>query len=437
MAFLGDEVLILQGPTGVTDQSTAGNDATYNGSMGVTADTGAGGVSAFDFDGSTQWMNVVDGYTNTISGIDTWAVSLWFKAVEVASTPMLWANEQTTTDRVLCELNTNRMYLATKATNTAYWESTFALDTWHHLVMEKTPGSSVFRGRCWLNGVRLLIEYDMGLGVTPTLASEDLLIGKWQGGLHFEGLIDDIRILDRPILRTEVEHLYNSGSGRGVTGAPTPQKISYLNSIRAIPGANGGTTGALDTTGADLIVIAISGLNTSATPTDSETNTWQALTHQDNYGNQLWYCLNPTTDAAHTFTFSETASYPVISVACYSGVDSYDQESGANTATTGTTYQPGSITPSKNNALFVTSGCTYGGGTDWDSNFSLRQAEYGKSGSNYSGGLADYIQDTAGALNPTWTSTGSYNRSATMATFLPALGGGAVYYYAQQTQAAQ
>ena len=54
----GDELLILRGPTGVTDQSGNGNDGTYNGGMGTVSDTGSGGSVAFLFDGTDDFINL-------------------------------------------------------------------------------------------------------------------------------------------------------------------------------------------------------------------------------------------------------------------------------------------------------------------------------------------------------------------------------------------
>lgn len=74
-------------------------------------------------------------------------------------------------------------------------------------------------------------------------------------------------------------------------------------------GGSGGTTGAIDTTGPNLIVLSSTGFQTSAVSvSDSESNAWTLIQFQinaeDNAGIALWYCSNPTTSATHTFTCS-------------------------------------------------------------------------------------------------------------------------------------
>ena len=198
--------------------------------------------------------------------------------------------------------------------------------------------------------------------------------------------------------------------------------IAYINSVKATPGAGGGTTAGIDTTGADLIVIGITGLNIdpATITTDSNSNTWTPLTLRSHSGflTRLFYSLNPAVGTGHTFTFSEASSFALITAVAYSGVNSYDQENGSAGASA-TTRAPGAITPPVGGALFVTSCCNFGSAHSINSGFTLRQHNNAESGVNMGGGIADFIQTTAVAsLSPTWSWTTASSNSAAIATFL-------------------
>ena len=199
------------------------------------------------------------------------------------------------------------------------------------------------------------------------------------------------------------------------------KRIAYINSIKAAPGADGGTTAGINTTDANLIVIGINGLNvgSSTLPTDSNSNTWTPLTLRSHSGylSRLFYSLNPQVGANHTFTFTEASSFPLITAVAYSGVRSYDQENGAASASA-TSIATGAIIPPVDGALFVTSCCTFGSAHSINLGFTLRQHNNSQSGVNMGGGIADIIQTTAASLSPTWSWTTATSNSAVIATFL-------------------
>lgn len=198
------------------------------------------------------------------------------------------------------------------------------------------------------------------------------------------------------------------GGGGGIT--------FIVSTSKAGTSSPGVTTDAIDTTGANLIIVSTSGYTSPVTLTDSKSNSWTALTGQTNSTLEckLWYCLNPTVGGGHTFT-NGTASYPAISVAAYSGVGSFDAESGANGASV-STLQPGSITPAANDSLIVTAVATYSEGTTAvDSGFTIIESE--PTGASFGNYLATKLLPTAAATNPTWSGGGIY--AAVMAVFKP------------------
>lgn len=182
--------------------------------------------------------------------------------------------------------------------------------------------------------------------------------------------------------------------------------VSYLTSVKATPGQNGGTTGTMNSSGATLLVMVVS-TGATATPTDSASNSWTELGTTDigSIRLRIYYVINPATSATHDFTYSQTNSYPTIMVMAFQGTGAYDTGSIVQASVSGgTSLASGSITPSANNAVVITgfSGhtsttvTTPTGFTSQPSNTDFVGA------SNYAGGSAYKIQTTAGAENPSW-----------------------------------
>jgi hypothetical protein len=128
-------------------------------------------------------------------------------------------------------------------------------------------------------------------------------------------------------------------------------------------GQDSPATGAIDTTGANLLVVAISqyaGVETGIV-SDNKGNTWAALTTQamGSVLSRLYYTASPTVGSGHTFTLGGTV-YGTIAVQAWSGANTvpFNVENGAATAggVGGVSLQPGSVTPSQNNSLVVTTG---------------------------------------------------------------------------------
>jgi hypothetical protein len=196
--------------------------------------------------------------------------------------------------------------------------------------------------------------------------------------------------------------------------------ISFISA-----GANaGGDTSivTIDTTGADLLVASGNYFTSSGagTLTDGYSNTWTALTPRDTGGgvggtNQMYYCLNPVVGSGHSFTWARPSIFGSLAVSAYHGVkltSAFDLENGASSASA-TTLQPGSITPSEDNEVLVTSLLNIGtfSTPSIDSGFTIRAYASG-GGSYFDVAIADLIQSSAGAANPTWTSTASSQRMA-------------------------
>jgi hypothetical protein len=182
----------------------------------------------------------------------------------------------------------------------------------------------------------------------------------------------------------------------------------------------GGTSAAIDCSGADLIVI----FTDTGDPTDSQSNSYTALSTYA-FGQRLFYKQAPSVSASQTFTVTGGTA-PSILVAVFSGsiATPFDQENGHGDFGA-TSQQPGSITPTVDNELIV-SGLYANAGSiaTVDSGMTITDAEGFVGGVHFSVGLAYKIQTTLAAINPTWTWTTSVSNGANIASFKAASGGG-------------
>jgi hypothetical protein len=203
---------------------------------------------------------------------------------------------------------------------------------------------------------------------------------------------------------------------------------SLIASINAGGDSSTVTSGAVDTTGADLIVAWAIGYLSVVSFTDSKGNTYTPLTLRADPGGingKFWYCFGPIVGSGHTF--SSGSSFPVIGVLAFNcgfGSDPFDVENGANG--TGTSIQPGSVTPSNADNIVITGvgEGTTGGTPSVDGGFTEPNAE--ADGAAFSATIAYLIQSAATAQNPTWSgiTSGGFGNVAGIAVFNAAAAGG-------------
>lgn len=194
--------------------------------------------------------------------------------------------------------------------------------------------------------------------------------------------------------------------------------ITFVNSVTdGSTAGNGFTTGSMDTSGASLLVLVAAsfhGASTHGTPSDSKSNAWteslNAFVTADTRC-VIWYVENPTVGSGHTFTWTngitppEALGYAAIVAAAFAGTVTSGVADGATSnASTNTTIQPGSLTPSQNGDVIV-AGLGFGATNtpSVDSGFSTPTGIGFSSGNHYGVSLAYLIQGTASAVNPTWT----------------------------------
>jgi hypothetical protein len=201
----------------------------------------------------------------------------------------------------------------------------------------------------------------------------------------------------------------------------------------------GPTTGAINTTGADLIVIAVSfDGGTTEVVSDSKSNTWTALTAKaDAAANKtrFYYCVSPTVGSGHTFTVARSGggnNAAAINVAAFSGVklaSPFDQQNGATEDSGAATLSTGSVTPSEANELVVASlGFDAARTIAVNGGFTISDQQNFSGGSNYGNALAYLIQTSIAAANPAFSWTTNTTAAAVIATFKAAAGSGATAF---------
>ncbi len=209
----------------------------------------------------------------------------------------------------------------------------------------------------------------------------------------------------------------------------------------ATPGANSAVTGTCDTTGSNLLVVAVSSYALNARPavSDSKGNTWTELTAYTNPAvdvtrHQLWYCIPSSVGGSHTFTATGTGSFCGICAAAFSGAKSsspFDAQNG-NGSNGATSLATGSVTPSEDNEVLVAGVNVNGAGTiAIDLSFTIADSNGYSAGVNFSCAIAYLIQTTAAAKNPTWSQSGaSAAMAGAIATFKAAPASAAVHFLA-------
>lgn len=223
--------------------------------------------------------------------------------------------------------------------------------------------------------------------------------------------------------------------------------MAYALAANAAAGStdgNAATTSGIDTTGANLLVVAVTYyvLGGTVSVSDSKGNTWtQAAEDGGNNATghaTLFYSKNPSVGSGHTFTVTSTGGFPGICAAAFSGADTaapFDQQSAFGSGGA-SSIQPGSVTPSEDNELLVTavSKAAAGVTASVDGGFSETDEFDLVGGQHFGLAMAYLVQTSAAAANPTWTLSGSASTAAAIATFKAGAGGGGggvfnPYYY--------
>lgn len=181
------------------------------------------------------------------------------------------------------------------------------------------------------------------------------------------------------------------------------------------------TTDAINTSGADILVVSLGCYQGDSTTglSDSKSNTWTLVLRRTatNRQSAMWYAKAPTVGTNHTFTFTNVGGVEsTVMAAAFSGADQTspkDQENGGS-GLSGTSQQTGSVTPTQDNELLYTSLYGLDQSPAIDSGFSILDSALSSQGSM---SHAYKIQTSAGAENPTWSWANSDPHAVTIVTY--------------------
>lgn len=210
---------------------------------------------------------------------------------------------------------------------------------------------------------------------------------------------------------------------------------SLVASTIATPGINGGDSPVgINTTSAGLIILPAGYYNQvsdAVANTDSKGNNYTIAGSRtagaiNGASSVIYYNSAPIVGGGHTFNVTGSQSYPNFAALAYSGSAStpLDQTNGQLS-----TSQPGSVTPSEDNELFITI-AAWNIGLDTsvpaiDSGFGIVQTANSGAANNVGMGSASKVQTSLGAENPSWSGiNGNPTLAIRIATFKAAAGGG-------------
>jgi len=222
--------------TDLTDSSGNGNDGNYFNTNTISAITntsqfGTGSLSLTGPDG-TNYVALIN--TLTFATEDSWSLSLWYNASATNTAGLAGDNLQNNTLSYNPDGGTDRNYYfrAGNFDDFQTWgtsNSPTAIDTgvWHHLVMVAT-GSPEGSGdlKFYEDGVELFPLWDSAADTAMILSriGHDGNIAGFGG--YFNGLIDEVWIMNYALDTDDVASLYSSNTlGGGGPVVPTPAEI--------------------------------------------------------------------------------------------------------------------------------------------------------------------------------------------------------------------
>jgi len=203
-----------------------------------------------------------------------------------------------------------------------------------------------------------------------------------------------------------------------------PLGITLVSQTTRTGTTSGGNSTAINTTGADLLVVAASwfaGTTANITITDSAGNTWVELTKQTHANNQavrIFYVENPVTSASHTITVSGAGTFAPAWFAAFSGSFAGSPLQNGATVSAATTLQTGAVAPSVA-ALVIAAAVGASSPSSLPSGYSLGFVQAFVAGTSVPLAVGYKIQDTAVSENPQFAWSGNSFAAAVIAAFEP------------------
>ena len=206
------------------DISGNANHGTYNGGMGTVAETNAGGVRAYSFDGVDDFISL----GNLLTGTSDFTIAAWFKT-DSLSYSYIYAKDVafSSSDGIGISQANGGVYGAIGSGSTRVQlsidGSTVTTSTWHHLAITFDRDGNAEK---FLDSVS--VGTDDISSVTSTIGNDTDRIGRRREFEFFDGLMDDVRAYERVLTSTEISSL---ASKRGYL-VPKPIPHPLTSSIK-------------------------------------------------------------------------------------------------------------------------------------------------------------------------------------------------------------
>ena len=191
----------------------ASEESGYFDGTPTDVDFGVGGITNFGakFNGSSSFIQTslsLDAASNS--------VSFWFNADSVGSqNPALYFNNRG--GRIDITINGTGSNTATSSYENIYINSTTAITGWNFVSIVFTGWASSYSASSYGSAITANVYLNGGSAVslspTPYGQSDGLRIGRSGGGYYYDGSIDQVRIFSKALSTSEIDTLYNSGSG--------------------------------------------------------------------------------------------------------------------------------------------------------------------------------------------------------------------------------
>jgi hypothetical protein len=232
MAGFGNERLLLRGQSGVTDQSSSGNDGVFQGGMGTVADTDSGGTVAFLHDGTDDRITVADSDSLSFLG-QPFSVGGWILKTSSAAVGLIAKASGAAVGEwyIFVGSNNDIAFRLVDSTNAAAIGVVTAFNVttnnqWQ-LIVATSDGTNTVGGlKIYRNSTLISASTsNVGSGFSQVRnTSQEVTIGSRGAANFFPGRTDDMRVLPVELTLTQIQAWHAAGRGYNVTPTIFPRR---------------------------------------------------------------------------------------------------------------------------------------------------------------------------------------------------------------------
>ncbi|MEM7201301.1 MAG: LamG-like jellyroll fold domain-containing protein, partial [Planctomycetota bacterium] len=214
------------GTSAVDQQGVADGTYTNSVTLGATGVDGSG-TTAAEFDGCNDFVEIPH---DSSYELDNGTVQMWFNAEDTSGTQGLFSKDSSGYDsggHFSLYTEGDDLKLRIQSTSSSYTvtaANTISADTWHHVAVSFGDDGL----KLYLDGAEVATDSYTG-GLQGNTEPITIGAGSWGSGngtssgwsSPFEGKIDEVAIFDSQLSLSDVESIYNAGSGTATADADT------------------------------------------------------------------------------------------------------------------------------------------------------------------------------------------------------------------------